>query len=77
VVAPLAPAAAVQGTRCFVPGLPGVPGTPVHSGVGRGQGHSRDSSLIVPQREQKRIEGARLSLREWPGTPHLQHKDSG
>jgi hypothetical protein len=44
---------------------------------GRGQGHSRDISPIVPQREQKRTEGARQSPRECPGTPHLQHRDSG
>jgi hypothetical protein len=44
---------------------------------GRGQGQSRDISPIVPQREQKSTTGARQSPREWPGTPHLQHKDSG
>jgi hypothetical protein len=44
---------------------------------GRGQGQSRDISPIVPQREQKITTGARQSTREWPGTPHLQHKDSG
>jgi hypothetical protein len=43
----------------------------------RGQGQSRDISPIVPQREQKSTTGARQSPREWPGTPHLQHKDSG
>jgi hypothetical protein len=43
----------------------------------RGGGQSRDISPIVPQREQKSTTGARQSPREWPGTPHLQHKDSG
>jgi hypothetical protein len=44
---------------------------------GFGQGQSRDISPIVPHREQKSTTGARQSPREWPGTPHLQHKDSG
>jgi hypothetical protein len=44
---------------------------------GFGQGQSRDISPIVPHREQKSATGARQSPREWPGTPHLQHKDSG
>jgi hypothetical protein len=80
-----AAAAAAQWTRRSLRGCRGFRGLrqggPAARGRGaaggRGQGHSRDISPIVPQREQKRTEGARQSARECPGTPHLQHRDSG
>jgi hypothetical protein len=88
VTAALAPAVTAQRARRPLRGrwtFRGVRGVPAwgagdsREGGGRGSraGQSRDSSPIVPQHEQKNTMRARQSPSEWPGTPHLQHKDSG
>jgi hypothetical protein len=73
----------------LAPGSLDIPGSLGCSGVGGaatrvrgaaggcGMGQSRNSSPIVPQREQNSSMGVRQSPRKCPGTPHLQHKDSG